>query len=431
MITMIDLRNLINEDRAAYREAVKTVRAAVELLETVYSETRDGTPAETVAEYVERVAAIDPDEIGSDAVGFAADAIASMVNVKAWDGRISPAVKAWAESRGDSLDEESGRQVGAYSDRIHTTHLDQIAEAMMQYLNRPREEEETAAEIPEEDIDDAVAEAVAEEIAAPAPVDRAERIASRIAEYVAEYDAMPVESLCICIAPGNSKTGRIPNVSMPPILSCRGVCGQCGRHCYDGKAVLQYTGTAKARARNWSIWKRDHAAYFAQIATYCLDRSPEFFRYHSGGEIPDMDYFALMVFTARIVPGTHFLAFTKRHKLVADYIDLLAENGQSLPDNLQVVLSAWPGMPVYNPHGLPVSSPFPCDRPDGWQECPGNCEQCCRDRVGCWYLKRGDVVGFKYHGTDAAGFAETWEAWEDLPQADERRTAEREEAREA
>lgn len=268
---------------------------------------------------------------------------------------------------------------------------------------------------------------------APAPVDRAERIASRIAEYVAEYDAMPVSSLSVCIAPGNSKTGRIPNVSMPPILSCRGVCWQCGKHCYDGKAVLQYTGTAKARARNWSIWLRDPAGYFRQIVEYCRKHSPEFFRYHSGGEIPNGAYLLRMVQAARECPDTHFLAFTKRHRLVSDYLDSLADHGETLPANLQIILSAWPGMPVYNPHGLPVSSPYPCDRPDGWQECPGNCEQCCRDGVGCWFLSSGDVVGFRYHGTDSAGFAETWAAWEDRPEAmtDERRTAEREEAMEA
>ena len=44
-------------------------------------------------------------------------------------------------------------------------------------------------------------------------------------------------------------------------------------------------------------------------------------------------------------PRTRFLAFTKAFNIVNDY-----ENRSTLPRNLAVIFSGWPGMKIDNPH---------------------------------------------------------------------------------
>lgn len=487
MITIETIRDAIAADEmtwADYREAKKELREDIAALESVFDETRGESVSDSVAamvrDYYDR-----HNVTMTGAADRVRDLVASLVNRSAWDGRLSPAVKAWAESREDATDAELANKMELCT-RIHMAHLDQIAAALMAYTP----EDETAAEdIPAEEIADAVADAVAESIpsftvlydyriggeyipqqmtvnaetaadavalvkelyrterdagnkvsfpyhvrvddqetaprvasaavsvarvTAPAAADREQEraalVAARIMDHVREYDRAPVESLAVSLADGNGKVGHIKNVSMPPVVSCSGVCAQCAGHCYDGRAVLQYPDTAAARARNWSIYTRDPAGYFAQILAVVQRMRRRFFRWHVGGEIVDRRYLEGMVSIARAVPRVTFLVFTKRHALVNDYC---AEHGgrEAIPENLRVIFSAWPGSPLVNPYSFPVSAPYVGARPHGWTGCPGNCEHCAEHGRGCWTASSGDVIGFKYHGAIADSFAEEFSAW--------------------
>lgn len=439
MITMNMIREAIAAEEmtwADFRKVRDEAKEDLAAMERVYDETRDQAVPESVAamvrDYYDRFFS----RYGfhctmSGAADNVRDLVASLVNRSAWDGRLSRSVKEWAESRENATDAELSNKMDLYT-RIHMAHLDQIAAALMAYTP----DEEIADEIPAEDIENAVAEAVAQEIetadegetAAPrvasaavavarvtAPVidretARADLVAARIMDHVREYDRVPVESLAVSLADGNGKIGRIKNVSQPPVVSCSGVCAQCAGHCYDGRAVLQYPDTAAARARNWSIYTRDPAGYFAQILAVVKRMRRRFFRWHVGGEIVDSRYLAGMVEIARAVPRVTFLVFTKRHALVNDYC---AENGgrEAIPDNLRVIFSAWPGSPLVNPYSFPVSAPYCGERPRGWTGCPGNCETCARHERGCWTASAGDVIGFKYHGAIADDFKREFSAW--------------------
>lgn len=492
MITIEMLRDAIANEEMTwtdYREAKKELREDLEALETVFDETRDGSVTDSVAAMVRDSCDRFFSRYGfhctmTGAADRVRDLVASLVNRSAWDGRLSPAVKAWAESREDAADAELADKMELYT-RIHMAHLDQIAAALMAYTP----DEETADEIPEEDVNAAVAEAVAESIpsftvlydyrrggeyipqrmtvnaetaadavalvkelyrmdraagravsfpyhvrvegdetAAPraasaavsvarvtAPVvvdreqERAAVVASRIMDHVKNYAAIPVEALAVCLSDGNEKVGHIKNVSQAPVVSCSGVCGQCGGHCYDGRAVIQYPGTSAARARNWSIYTRDPDAYFSQILAAVQHMRRRFFRWHVGGEIVDSRYFDGMVAIARAVPRVTFLVFTKRHALINDFC---AEHGrEAIPDNLRVIFSAWPGSPLVNPYSFPVSAPYYGDRPRGWTGCPGNCETCAEHGRGCWTASAGDVIGFRYHGAIADDFEREFSAW--------------------
>jgi hypothetical protein len=136
---------------------------------------------------------------------------------------------------------------------------------------------------------------------------------------------------------------------------------------------------------NLTLAKTDHKRYFGMVREYLDKWKPEFFRWHVSGDILNQRYLNNMVSIARNYPEIKFLTFTKMHQL--RYTDL--------PDNLTIVFSAWPGMPV--PSGLPIAwlqDGTETRVPDNALHCPGNCENCGM----CWNLDRiGRDVVFNKH----------------------------------
>jgi hypothetical protein len=104
-----------------------------------------------------------------------------------------------------------------------------------------------------------------------------------------------------------------------------------------------------------------------------------------------------MIKTALNNPHCKFLAFTKRYDTVNSFI----ADGGEIPDNLQVIFSAWPGAELVNPYNLPVSSPLFVDGSHAAGvdpvSCPGDCSNCAVMGSGCWTLKKGDGVVFAAH----------------------------------
>lgn len=186
--------------------------------------------------------------------------------------------------------------------------------------------------------------------------------------------------------------GAIPSVSLPPITTCAAGC-TCAKKCYAAKLCRIYPSVRKAYENNLAIYLSNPDEYFRQVkAAATMSR---YFRWHVSGDIIDGAYFAEMVRIAQELPGTEFLAFTKQYDIVNAYID---ENGP-LPENLHVIFSAWPGMPMNNPHNLPVAQViFKGQEPaDDWKVCGGNCTECACRGVGCWELKNGETIAFYEH----------------------------------
>ena len=214
--------------------------------------------------------------------------------------------------------------------------------------------------------------------------------------------------LDLCVSDGNEKIGRIKNVSVAPILTCKGVCNTCVNHCYDLKAVLQYPGTAKARARNTVILRNDPFEFFVQLLHAAQRQRKNLFRLNVGGEIDSLAHLQIIVRVAAMVPKTKFLLFTKKHFLVNSYVETCGK----LPSNLKLIFSTWPGMTVDNPHNFPLSCPYPEKLPHGWKKCIGNCELCAQYKCGCWDVEKGRIIGFKYHGNESGEFAAQWDGKE-------------------
>lgn len=118
--------NTIHDQIAANREQwfqyIHKIKTNLATLETLYAAQIDNTPAQTVAAYVQ--------EVGYDA---AVEVIASLVNRSAWDGRISHRSAEWANAQENSWNEEACSRLSIYTNRIHMVHLNQIAQALIEY----------------------------------------------------------------------------------------------------------------------------------------------------------------------------------------------------------------------------------------------------------------------------------------------------------
>jgi len=198
----------------------------------------------------------------------------------------------------------------------------------------------------------------------------------------------------VSISFGTLKMGAIPSVNLPPIISC-GNCSLCQHDCYALRPYRRHKNTRRAWNQNWSIYQENIGQYFGDIKDFILGRKkpPELFRWHVGGDIPSQNYMEGVGLAADMFPGTRFLCFTKMYFIVENHIDVYGD----LPDNLSIVLSAWPGMRMHNPHDLPVAwmqDGSEVRVPDDCLLCTNTCEDC----AACWGLRQiGKDVCFDKH----------------------------------
>lgn len=197
----------------------------------------------------------------------------------------------------------------------------------------------------------------------------------------------------VSISPGNIKMGAIPSVSLPACITCN-PSAPCFAKCYARRLEKRYKNVANAYARNLDIMCNDPATYWAQVKGAAS--MTRFFRFHVSGDIPHEIYFLEMINTAKQLPSTKFLAFTKQYNIVNTVLDL---PGIELPENLIIIFSNWGAWKCENPHNLPVCEVIlKGDAPaDGWKICGGNCTECACRGVGCWELKKGDTIAIYEH----------------------------------
>ena len=197
----------------------------------------------------------------------------------------------------------------------------------------------------------------------------------------------------ISISGGNSKMGSVPSVSLPSVITCR-KC-ECQTKCYAKKLERLRPAVRRAYQKNLDTLISNPETYWREVeASIMMSR---FFRFHVSGDIPDLTYFEHMVEIAERNLHCRILCFTKKFEIVNEYI---ADN-MAIPDNLQVIFSAWDNLQMDNPYNLPVAyvrfRGGRTDAPDNALDCPGNCSECAITDGGCWSLKQGEAVVFDEH----------------------------------
>jgi len=194
----------------------------------------------------------------------------------------------------------------------------------------------------------------------------------------------------ICVSKGNRKLGKVPNLSLPPGITCYPGAPCLTEGCYAMKAYRQYANVRQAWQRNLRVWESSPHLFTVQLSEWLQKHKPELFRWHVGGDIPDPTYYEKMRLLAHMFSDIKFLCFTKRLEFVAEHIP---------PRNLRLFISVWhtprPGLPKL-PTG--VSYAFMDDytgedfSSHNLQICQGSCDSC--DHL-CWYSDK-DVL-FKKH----------------------------------
>ena len=197
----------------------------------------------------------------------------------------------------------------------------------------------------------------------------------------------------ISISRGNAKMGAIPSVSLPSGITCR-TCG-CINKCYARKLERLRPVVRNAYQHNLTILLEEPETYWREVeAAIMMNR---YFRFHVSGDIPDADYFMNMIHIAERNNHCEILCFTKKYDIINDYLN----TGHQIPLNLHMLLSAWDGLEMENPHNLPEAHVRYRDdtttaRSDAVR-CGGNCAECALTDCGCWTLKPGEQVIFNEH----------------------------------
>lgn len=196
----------------------------------------------------------------------------------------------------------------------------------------------------------------------------------------------------------NSKLGgKIPSLNLPPLITCR-ENAPCSKLCYARKGNFTYDNVKKNHINNLEHFQLDSIDFFDKIIKWLNndDIVYKFFRWHSSGDIVNINYLMGMVKVAKECPQTKFLAFTKKFELVNSYLSIYGE----LPSNLKIVFSAWDkDFKIENPYNLPMTYVYFKNKeknpeiPEFAIPCVGKCYSC----KSCWTLEKGQSIVFNQH----------------------------------
>ena len=202
---------------------------------------------------------------------------------------------------------------------------------------------------------------------------------------------------------GNTKMGRVLNISLPPPLTCDLSLPCYRKGCYAMRSAYKmYSEVRRAWDGNHAVWRASRSLYEHAVVTAIAKAKPKLFRWHVGGDIPGFAeeadaYIGVVCRIAKAFPALRFWLTTKKHEAVDRAYNRSAI--RACP-NLSVVLSMWPGLQcravlqkrwptawVDDPKNPDLRIPADARR------CCGHCESC----AACWGMKAGESVVFEKH----------------------------------
>lgn len=203
----------------------------------------------------------------------------------------------------------------------------------------------------------------------------------------------------ISISAGNTKMGSVPSFSVLPFITCDfSRCKEnCFLYCYAAKLADLRTNVLNAYAKNTAMVIKYPESVKKQLDDYFNTHCVKWFRFNVAGDFNLKNYFDIALQLITEHKEITFLSFTK-------CFEIFNRNYEQIPVNWKVLYSDGdiPGSIVTaenNPHHFPVTviynngeeiNPF-------WLLCGGNCFECACRGVGCWQLKKGEILAFKKH----------------------------------
>lgn len=177
------------------------------------------------------------------------------------------------------------------------------------------------------------------------------------------------------ISPGNSKLGTVPNISLPPIVTCMDNA-PCIKDCYAKQFYLMWPNVRAAWSNNYKLYMEDPDKLFGDLIVFLTLESPRRFRLFVGGDFPDQEFFVRFMDIIWSFPKIEFLCFTKRYEFVKDC--------GVVPDNFKLVLSIWPGLEIPDWTDKFPTAWLSCDdrfKSETYIKCGGKCYDC---GYQCW-----------------------------------------------
>jgi len=191
----------------------------------------------------------------------------------------------------------------------------------------------------------------------------------------------------VSISAGNIKLGGIPNISLPPVKSCADDV-PCIGDCYALRSYNQYPVVRHAWNKNLYTSTVSLRLYEACVTKWIEHHKPPYFRWHVAGDITTAKYRNMIIKIAKRYTSVKFMVFTKRYKFFTNRI--------VIPENLKVILSAWPGLdiPKSDKYSIAWMDDGTDDRiPKDAIECSGHCDSC----LLCWNHKGNKQIRFPKH----------------------------------
>lgn len=178
-------------------------------------------------------------------------------------------------------------------------------------------------------------------------------------------------SLYVTIGIGNRKIGWIPSWSLPPKKTCNQRCLRyCGKLCYTNKMIELCPSVGDAYEHN--LWMLETHPVLTEllIRKFLSGAMPRVMRLHVAGDFYCGEYLDMWRRIARDTPETTFYSYSKM-----DCLD-----HASLPDNLRILRSMWPGMPAPRQKHVKrncwMQDGNETRIADGAETCIGDCPRC-------------------------------------------------------
>jgi len=188
----------------------------------------------------------------------------------------------------------------------------------------------------------------------------------------------------IKLSKGNTKLGKIWNISLIPIVDCKN-CGSCKNKCY-AKRAMRFPNVRKARKNNSQIFRNNMTEAFQDIKKQLVKGKPKYFRIHVAGDILNQQHLRGWIKLCKALPDIKFLMFTKRYELTYE----------NIPNNLKIIFSMWTGLKDTCCKGFSRAwlQDGTEDRiPEDSINCAGHCTGCLK----CWNLPANKDVVFDIH----------------------------------
>jgi len=188
----------------------------------------------------------------------------------------------------------------------------------------------------------------------------------------------------------NSKLGYIQSFDIHTPEICEKM--PCYKKCYAQKITRIYKHACEAYTRNYEMIRDNIPFFIDELNSYLKYTRPLFFRWHSDGELFNLEYLKAILSIAENNPEINFLLFTKRYDLLRQ-IDVC-----TIPKNLSIIVSLWQGLKTPIDLRLNYSFSYCIEKgqqlPESALLCPGHCSTCS----ACWSLAKHHLdVAFYRH----------------------------------